>query len=94
MNTTEKMQRNVQKYRERLEEIRRDWTMSAAAKRQVIEAAYSEARSTHAQGWREGKDDDLVLAVATSVWATERFLRKKNSVPVGGHGYPWAASAG
>ncbi len=46
------------------------------------------------EGWREGKDDDLVLAVATSVWAAERFLRKNDSVPVGGHGYPWAASAG
>ncbi len=46
------------------------------------------------EGWREGKDDDLVLAVATSVWAAERFLRKRDSVPVGGHGYPWAASAG
>lgn len=62
MNTTEKMQRNVQKYRERLEEIRRDWTMSDAAKRQDIEAAYSEARSTHAQledEYRSGVRDRL-----------------------------------
>jgi hypothetical protein len=35
------------------------------------------------EGWREGKDDDLVLAVATSVWAAERFLRKRESVPAG-----------
>jgi hypothetical protein len=35
------------------------------------------------EGWREGKDDDLVLAVAISVWAAERFLRKKDSVPLG-----------
>jgi hypothetical protein len=35
------------------------------------------------EGWREGKDDDLVLAVATSVWAAERFLRKEESVPAG-----------
>jgi hypothetical protein len=30
------------------------------------------------EGWREGKDDDLVLAVATSVWAAERFMVKKD----------------
>jgi hypothetical protein len=35
------------------------------------------------EGWREGKDDDLVLAVATSVWAAQRFLRKETSVPAG-----------
>jgi hypothetical protein len=34
------------------------------------------------EGWREGKDDDLVLAVATSVWAAERFLYKEESKPV------------
>jgi hypothetical protein len=44
---TEKMQRNAQKYRERVEEIRRDWTRSDEAKRQDLEAAYSEARSAH-----------------------------------------------
>ena len=48
MNTTEKMERNARKYRERLEEIRRDWTRSEEAKRQDLEAAYSEARGTHA----------------------------------------------
>jgi hypothetical protein len=31
------------------------------------------------EGWREGKDDDLVLAVATSLWAVERFRRKEES---------------
>ena len=35
------------------------------------------------EGWREGKDDDLVLAVATSLWAVERFRPKKESRPVG-----------
>jgi hypothetical protein len=44
------------------------------------------------EGWREGKDDDLVLAVATSVWAAERFMSKRDSVPVGGLGYPEAAT--
>ena len=34
--TTEKMQRNAQKYRERVEEIRRDWTRSDEAKRQDL----------------------------------------------------------
>ena len=35
------------------------------------------------KGWREGKDDDLVLAVATSLWAVERFRRKEESRPTG-----------
>ena len=35
------------------------------------------------EGWREGKNDDLVLAVATSLWAVERFRPKKESRPVG-----------
>ncbi len=47
--TTEKMRRNAESYRERLEEIRRDWTRSEEAKRQDLGAAYSEARSTHAR---------------------------------------------
>ena len=35
------------------------------------------------EGWRLGRNDDLVLAVAMSVWATERFVRKEDSVPAG-----------
>src|SRR5215213_169506 len=35
------------------------------------------------EGWRLAKNDDLVLAVAMSVWAAERFLRKEESVPTG-----------
>jgi hypothetical protein len=42
------------------------------------------------EGWREGKDDDLVLAVAATLWSAERFIRKKDSVPAGGLGYPRA----
>jgi hypothetical protein len=38
------------------------------------------------EGWRLGRNDDLVLAVAMSVWAAERFLRKEESVPVGALG--------
>jgi hypothetical protein len=34
------------------------------------------------EGWRLAKNDDLGLAVAMSVWAAERFLRKVESVPV------------
>ena len=49
MNITEKMQRNAQKYRERLEETRSDWTLSDAAKRHEIQAAFEEARTTHAR---------------------------------------------
>jgi hypothetical protein len=47
MNTTDKMSENLKKYRERLEEIRSDWTRSDEAKRQDLEAAYTEARGTH-----------------------------------------------
>jgi hypothetical protein len=35
------------------------------------------------EGWRLGRNDDLVLAVAMSVWAAERFLKKQDSVPMG-----------
>ncbi len=45
------------------------------------------------EGWREGTDDDLVLAVAVSVWTAERFLRKRDSVPVGAPGLPSSATA-
>jgi hypothetical protein len=45
--TTDEMERNAQKYRERLEEIRSDWTRSEEAKRQEIQAAYEDARSTY-----------------------------------------------
>jgi hypothetical protein len=45
------------------------------------------------EGWREGKDDDLVLAVATSGWVAERFMRKKDSLRVDGLGYSRAVTA-
>ncbi len=38
------------------------------------------------EGWRLAPNDDLVLAVAMSVWAAERFLRKEDSVPTGALG--------
>lgn len=38
------------------------------------------------EGWRLAKNDDVVLAVAMSVWAAERFLRKEESVPAGALG--------
>jgi hypothetical protein len=38
------------------------------------------------EGWRLATNDDLVLAVAMSVWAAERFLRKEDSVPAGALG--------
>jgi hypothetical protein len=40
------------------------------------------------EGWRLAKKDDLVLCVAMSVWAAERFLRKEESVPTGWAGMP------
>src|SRR5215212_692099 len=62
MSTTDKMERNLQKYRSRVEEIRRDWTRSEGAKRPDLEAAYTEARSTHdklAEEYRTGIQDNL-----------------------------------
>jgi hypothetical protein len=35
------------------------------------------------EGWRERPHDDLILAVAVSTWAAQRFLRQKKSVPPG-----------
>lgn len=58
----DKMERNAKRYRERIEQIRRDWTRSEEAKRQDLEAAYSEARSTYAQlaeEYRTGIHDKL-----------------------------------
>jgi len=34
------------------------------------------------EGWRLAANDDLVLAVAISTWAAERFLRKATSRPL------------
>jgi hypothetical protein len=62
MSTTEKMARSAEKFRQRVEEIRRDWTLSDEAKRQGLEAAYSEARSTYARladEYRSGVRDEL-----------------------------------
>jgi hypothetical protein len=42
MSTTEKMARNAQNYRERIDEIRGDWTKSDEAKRQDLEAAFAQ----------------------------------------------------
>ena len=46
---------------------------------------WASKRGEDLEGWREGKDDDLVLAVAMSVWAAERFLRREESVAAGTH---------
>jgi hypothetical protein len=47
MNITEKMTRNAESFRRRVDEIRRDWTRSEEAKRQDLEAAFAEASSVH-----------------------------------------------
>jgi hypothetical protein len=47
MTITDKMRRNAEKYRASLEEIRADWMSSDEGKRVDLEAAYTEARSTH-----------------------------------------------
>ncbi len=39
MSITEKMTRNAERFRRRVDEIRRDWTRSEEAKRQDLEAA-------------------------------------------------------
>jgi hypothetical protein len=45
------------------------------------------------EGWRERPHDDLVLAVAVSLWAAERFLRKRGSAPVGIPAQPTSTTA-
>jgi hypothetical protein len=46
---TEKLQNNHASISRRAQEIRADWTLSDAAKRQELEGLYTEARSTHEQ---------------------------------------------
>jgi hypothetical protein len=43
---TEKLQNNHASFSRRAQEIRADWTLSDAAKRQELEGLYTEARST------------------------------------------------
>jgi hypothetical protein len=62
MSTTDKISENLKKYRVRLEKIHSDWTRSDEAKRQDLEAAYTEARSIHARledEYRKGINDRL-----------------------------------
>ncbi len=49
MDTTDKMRENLGRYKRKAAHIRQDWTRSDEAKRQDLEALYSEARATHAQ---------------------------------------------
>ena len=74
--------------------LRRAYTIHTATLRDELLAFRPKAtqKPDDLEGWLEGKDDDLVLAVATSVWTAERFLRKKDAVPVGVLGYPGAAT--
>ena len=51
-----------------------------------FEAFKPKAPKEELEGWRLGAHDDLVLAVAMSIWAAERFLRKEDSVPTGALG--------
>jgi hypothetical protein len=46
---TEKLQNNHASFSRRAQEIRAEWTLSDAAKRQELEGLYTEARSTHEQ---------------------------------------------
>jgi len=62
VSTTDKMSENLKKYRARLEEIRADWTRSDEAKRQDLQAAYTEVRTTHEQlvdEYRKGVEERL-----------------------------------
>ncbi len=47
MTITEKLQKNHADFSRKVEEVRGDWTMSDEAKRQDLQAAYEEARTTH-----------------------------------------------
>jgi hypothetical protein len=62
MSTTDKMAENLKNFRDRLEEIRSDWTRSDEAKRQDLQEAYEKARSTHARledEYRKGINERL-----------------------------------
>ena len=37
----------------------------------------SDPKDDSLEGWREAKNDDLVISVAMGVWAAERFMRKE-----------------
>lgn len=47
MNTREKLAKNRETYARKAEEVRRDWTMSDAAKRQKLSTLYAEASATY-----------------------------------------------
>ena len=46
---SENLQNNHASFSRRAQEIRADWTLSDAAKRQELEGLHTEARSTHEQ---------------------------------------------
>lgn len=49
MTITEKLQNNHASFSHRAQEMRADWTLSDAAKRQELEGLNTETRSTHEQ---------------------------------------------
>jgi hypothetical protein len=66
--------------------IAEDLSLAGTLRDELLAFKPKASKPDDLEGWREGKDDDLVLAVAVSVWAAERFLRKKESMPVGALG--------
>jgi hypothetical protein len=92
--------RSTERYQRQLEEVRADKDLTPEVKATetkrlgemrgelVTFKPKAEKPGDDLKGGREGKDDDLVLAVAMSVRAAERFLRKADSVPSEGLGYP------
>jgi hypothetical protein len=71
---TEKLQNNHASFSCRPQEIRADWTLSDAAKRQELEGLYTEARSTHEQLTRQYRKDlsERLQKTRSEAFATPR----------------------
>jgi hypothetical protein len=66
--------------------IAQDLELASALRDELLAFRPKPPKPDDLEGWREGADDDLVLAVACGVWAAERFLKKEDSVPAGSFG--------
>jgi hypothetical protein len=75
-STTVKMRENLNRYNSKSAQIRSDWTRSDEAKRQDLEALYSEARSTHAQ-----LEDEYRTGVRNRLKETRKAALSAPSIP-------------
>jgi hypothetical protein len=69
MTITDKLQKNHADFSRKVEEVRGDWTRSDEAKRQDLQTAYEEAKTTHARledEYRKGINERLEKARSTA----------------------------